>query len=127
MYLCAFIFFKLKIYCFNRLNIILSHYQKCILSKVFYCVEEVFFHFNCFLSFFKPIQIFATDYDEDDTEIMMDAENPFAHTQFCGFEKFKKWFDLKEKQQQKFDEKDEKNYKNAFKLYPIHVMISILR
>ena len=67
--------------------------------------------------FFKPIHVFSADYDEDDTEIIMNAENPFADTQFCGFEKLKQWFGLKEKQQKKFDEENEKKFKIAQKVY----------
>lgn len=67
--------------------------------------------------FFKPIQIFAVDYDEDDTAIMVNAENPFVDTQFCGFEKLKQWFGLNEKQQKKIDEQNEKNFKIAQQVY----------
>ncbi|MDP1723333.1 MAG: type II toxin-antitoxin system YoeB family toxin [Alphaproteobacteria bacterium] len=67
--------------------------------------------------FFKPIDVFSADYDADDTEIMMNDENPFADTRFCGFEKFKEWCSLKDNQRKKIDEKNEKKFKNALALY----------
>ena len=85
--------------------------------RVFIVLKKfIFISIACCL-FFKPIQVFSADYDEDDTEIMMNGENPFADTRFCGFEKFKQWFSLKEKQQSKIDEKNEKNFKNALAFY----------
>ncbi|MDP3532524.1 MAG: type II toxin-antitoxin system YoeB family toxin [Alphaproteobacteria bacterium] len=80
--------------------------------------KKVYFFIVLSCLFFKSVDCFATIYDVDDTDIIInDNENPFADTRFCGFEKFKEWFGFNAKKKNNIDAENLEHLKNAVSLY----------